>query len=686
MKLKNFLAATVLTCIVAVTATAQHSDRCLTDAIHQEQLRANPSMMEMRNAAFKLALSMKQDPSHEKNAIRYIPLVFHIMHEGKGENITKEQILDQVRILNEDFRRLNADTVNTPGPFKPLGSDTQIEFRLAQIDPNGNCTDGIVRVFTPLTNGADDAVKALSYWDADNYLNFWVVKNIYNFTGGGGTIIGYAYYPGTAPNGADGVIIRSDYIGSIGSAVGSSDKGRVAAHEIGHYMDLAHVWGDSHCGDDYVADTPTSSGPNYGCPNFPRISCSNGPDGDMYSNYMDYANGSCMNIFTHGQKARMDDVFMFFRSNLVSSSNHISTGIFNVPVACAMVPEFYADVTSVCAGANIQFTDASWNGTPSSWSWSFPGGFPASSTARNPLINYPVDGVYDVVLTVTNGAGAQTSTRTGFINVGNMNGDITTSFYESFETAGGPNGFTVLNDGGAGFERTTTAGATGTSSFMVDNFTFNQAGTKDIFYTPSFDFSQILLPTITFKVAHANTSGNTSDYLRVYVSADCGQNWSLRYSKTGSALSTAPPTASLFIPAANEWRTENVILPTSMFFGNKPNVRFRFEYHYEDGNNIYIDDINIIGTTSIDDMSNPISSVYPNPGNGKGIISLNTPLESESKMIVYNTQGKIVFQSETYEKGISEIPYELNLNSGLYFVRITGLDFYKPIKLIINND
>ena len=680
------MTAVILICITGVTVLAQSSDHCLTDELYQRQLAANPALKEMREAAIKLAMSMKDDPSQEGNAVKYIPLVFHIMHEGKGENISKAQILDQVRILNEDFRRLNADTVNTPGPFKPLGSDTQIEFRLAQIDPNGNCTDGIVRVFTPLTNGADDAVKALSYWDADKYLNFWVVKTIYNFTGGGGTIIGYAYYPGTAPNGADGVIIRSDYIGSIGSAVGSSDKGRVAAHEIGHYMDLAHVWGDSFCGDDFVADTPTSSGPNYGCTIFPRISCSNGPNGDMFSNYMDYSNGTCMNLFTHGQKARMNATFMTFRDNLISPSNHASTGIFNLPTACTMVPEFYANVTSICAGGTIDFSDGSWNGTSTVRNWSFPGGNPSSSTAQNPTITYPAPGVYDVILTVGNAAGNVSSTRSGYIIVQAMNGDVNTSYYESFENPGIPGGFDVINEGGAGFESTVGAAATGNSAFKVDNFTFNMSGTRDIFYTPSFDFSQILQPQITFKVAHAGMFGNSTDNLRVLVSPDCGESWSIRYNKTGSALSTAPATTSAFAPTPNEWRTESVILPTSLFFANKPNVRFRFEYSYFDGNNLFIDDINIIGLTGIENASTSAGIIFPNPGNGKGVLKLNTILQMDSEINVFNSLGENVFRSNLIPKGISEIPIDLNLAPGMYYIRIVNKDYRRPIKLIINND
>ncbi len=676
----------LLSCITAVTVVAQSSDHCLTEEIYQRQLGSNPALKELRDAAFKLAMRMKDDPSEQGNAVKYIPLVFHIMHEGKGENISKAQILDQVRILNEDFRRLNADTVNTPGPFKPLGSDTQIEFRLAQIDPNGNCTDGIVRVFTPLTNGADDAVKALSYWDADKYLNFWVVKTIYNFTGSGGTIIGYAYYPGTAPNGADGVIIRSDHIGSIGTAVGANDNGRVSAHEIGHYLDLAHVWGDSFCGDDFVADTPTSAGPNYGCAIFPRITCSNGPDGDMFSNYMDYSNGSCQNIFTHGQKSRMDATFLIYRDNLISPSNHISTGIFNLPSACTMVPEFYANVTSICAGGTIDFSDASWNGTATVRNWSFPGGNPSSSTAQNPIITYPTPGLYDVILNVGNAAGNVSSTRSGYITVLASSGDVNTSYYESFENTGIPTGFEVINEGGAGFESTVGAAATGVSSFKVDNFTFNMSGTRDIFYTPTFDFSQILQPQITFKVAHAGVTGSSTDNLRVSVSPDCGESWSIRYNKTGSALNTAPPTNSPFVPIATEWRTENVILPTSLFFANKPNVRFRFEYSYVDGNNLYIDDINIIGLTGIENNFRSAGIIYPNPGNGKGVLKLNTALKSDSKINVFNSLGEVVFKSNVFPKGISEIPLDLNLAPGMYYIRILNKDYSTPIKLIIKND
>ncbi|UPT65747.1 MAG: hypothetical protein M0D57_14645 [Sphingobacteriales bacterium JAD_PAG50586_3] len=135
------------------------------------------------------------NPAGEK-AVRIIPVVFHVLHDGGPENISKAQIEDQIRILNEDFRRLNADTVNTPQPFKAVAADCNIEFRLANKDPQGNCTDGIIRINTPKTNDAsdDNGAKGVSYWPRNQYLNVWVVKNI-DDQGSGGIILGYAQLP-----------------------------------------------------------------------------------------------------------------------------------------------------------------------------------------------------------------------------------------------------------------------------------------------------------------------------------------------------------------------------------------------------------------------------------------------------------------------------------------------------------
>lgn len=597
------------------TTSAQQADKCLTGVLFTEWSKKHPALFEKRMNDEKNIQGSQGNKT--TGVVRVIPVVFHVIHEGGAENISKAQILDQIEILNRDLRRLNADTVNTPPPFQALGADCEIELRLAQIDPNGNCTDGIVRVFSPLTHSAGDNVKALSSWDNSSYLNFWTVKSIYNWTGGPGIILGYAYYPGTAPPGADGVVIRSDYTGSIG-AIGFGNVGRTATHEVGHYLNLIHMWGDSPCGDDQVFDTPTSQGPNYGCVGFPHITCGNGPNGDLFTDYMDYADDACMNIFTWGQKARMDATLAGFRSFLISPANLMATGTNGVPpVPCTLVPDFYADKYSLCTGGSVNFNDASWNGDATAWSWNFQGGTPSNSNVQNPAVQYNTPGTYYVTLSVSNAAGIVTLTKTGFIKVYPAVANYITPYTEDFETVLFPSADWEVenNGGGSAWAISADASVSGVKSVKLDNFSGNIPGSTDVFITPAYDFSNIGNVSMTFKLASAGTDTLGSDNLRVYVTVNCGQTWSLRYNKTGNGFYTAGIVPGNFIPVASQWRTETLALGLPQFTG-QPNVKFKFIYTHDSANNIFIDDINITGIPLGIEYSatgNVDFEIYPNP-------------------------------------------------------------------------
>ncbi|WP_282774650.1 M43 family zinc metalloprotease [Phaeodactylibacter xiamenensis] len=242
-----------------------------------------------------------------------IPVVVHVVYNNATENISAAQVQSQIDILNEDFRRLNADAVNTPSVFQGVAADVEIEFCLATVDPQGNPTDGITRTPTSVTAfGTNDEVKFNSSggkdaWPASDYMNFWVC----DISGG---ILGYAQFPG-GPASTDGVVVDYQYFGDIGTATAPFDKGRTGTHEVGHYLNLRHIWGDGNCNaDDFVSDTPRAGGPNYtGSPcNFPGSNSCNEGTGDlpdMFQNYMDYSDDGCMNLFTQGQTARMRALF-----------------------------------------------------------------------------------------------------------------------------------------------------------------------------------------------------------------------------------------------------------------------------------------------------------------------------------------------------------------------------------------
>lgn len=256
-----------------------------------------------------------------------IPVVVHVVYNLNNQNISQEQVESQIDVLNKDFRKLNPNFANTPGVFQPLAADCQIEFVLAKRTPNGDTTCGITRTFTNVTSFTyDDKVKYTAQggkdaWPSSDYLNIWVCK----LSGG---LLGYAQFPG-GPIATDGVVIASRAFGTMGTALKPFNKGRTATHEIGHWLNLYHIWGDdggSCNGTDYVLDTPNQGAENTGDPVFPKISCNNAPSGDMFMNYMDYSNDSSMTMFTQGQKSRMDAIFSVGgpRLSILSSLGGIS--------------------------------------------------------------------------------------------------------------------------------------------------------------------------------------------------------------------------------------------------------------------------------------------------------------------------------------------------------------------------
>ncbi|MDX1941719.1 MAG: M43 family zinc metalloprotease [Saprospiraceae bacterium] len=236
-----------------------------------------------------------------------IPVVIHIVYYNTKENISDAQVQSQIDVLNEDFRAINNDISSVPTDFISAIGDTEVEFCLANIDPNGNPTTGITRKKgTRLSWGSSDRVKRLSQggvdaWNTSQYLNIWVC-NI------GNGILGYAQFPG-GPAATDGVVIDYRYFGRRGSAVYPYNHGRTATHEVGHWLNLRHIWGDSNCGNDQVDDTPTHYRANSGCPAYPHYNECDDNIIEMTMNYMDYTQDGCMYMFTRGQAARMQATF-----------------------------------------------------------------------------------------------------------------------------------------------------------------------------------------------------------------------------------------------------------------------------------------------------------------------------------------------------------------------------------------
>jgi hypothetical protein len=238
-----------------------------------------------------------------------VPVVVHVVYNSNAENVSDDQIKSQIEALNDDFNKTNADFAKVPEAFKSLAGESKIKFVLAKSDPDGRATTGIIRKQSNTKMWTDDdhikfdAYGGSNAWDADSYLNIWTG----NMVGG---LLGYATFPG-GPADKDGVVIRSDVFGTRGKVTAPFNKGRTATHEVGHWLNLKHLWGDITCGDDEVFDTPVQRSHNTGCPSFPRINagCANGANGDMFMNFMDFTNDECMGLYTIGQAFMMRSMF-----------------------------------------------------------------------------------------------------------------------------------------------------------------------------------------------------------------------------------------------------------------------------------------------------------------------------------------------------------------------------------------
>jgi len=401
--------------VLTLPLQAQEVVRCYTTEM-QQHLR-NQGNLQETDAQFERWISeriaaMRSEGSTENEYV--IPIVVHIIYQTENNpwNISDAQVLSQIQILNEDFLRTNPDTTNTPAAFQPVAVNTNISFCLAQRDPQGNPTTGIIRHAFPnttawSTNAFNSTVKPATIWDPTKYMNVWVA----NLSGG---VLGYAQFPtgsglpglsGGTNASTDGIVLLYTSVGRppFNPFGGVYNRGRTATHEVGHYLGLRHIWGDGGCSvDDFCADTPPSDASNFGCP-VTHVSCGNV---DMVQNYMDYTDDACMNIFTADQKARMIAVMQNSPRRVT-----LPTSLSCLPPVQRPMASFLQTADTVCVGGQISFSDQSAN-QPASWLWSFEGGTPATDTTPTPAnIQYDSAGVYKVTLITTNIAGSDTLER-----------------------------------------------------------------------------------------------------------------------------------------------------------------------------------------------------------------------------------------------------------------------------------
>lgn len=520
-----------------------------------------------------------------------IPIVFHIIHMNGPENISDAQVLDCVRIINEDFNARNADLSEVVPSFQNIIGDADIEFRLARLDPNGIPTNGIDRIQSPETNVGDDGSK-LNGWPRDRYINIWVCNQINGAPGAAA----YAYLPSGAHSfpSRDGIISNHRYVGSIGT---SSVSGmHTISHELGHVLNLRHPWGptnepglSSNCNfDDGVTDTPNTIG-TFGSCNTSQVSCGSL---DNVQNLMDYA--SCDRMFTEGQVNRMHAALNSStaqRNNLWTVGNLQQTGVYDLVSA-----NFGAVDPTICEGETVDFIDFSEYGAES-WSWTFFNAETSASIDENPSIQYKTRGSYTVALNATQGSTTRSETKVGYVMVKPTIG-YAMPLQESFEaTSFVPNEYWYAMEErhfeNFGWGLNSSNGYNGSKCIKMENFN----APEEVEFTlesTTWDLSVYTSATVTFKYAHARKTSTDGDRLTVYASTDCGATWAPRFARFAGTLATAGTIGGNYTPQSNaDWDEVSFPLTGSML-GDATQLKFVFESG--GGNNLYLDDINITGT------------------------------------------------------------------------------------------
>lgn len=611
-----------------------------------------------------------------------IPVVFHVIHNHGQENIADEQLYDAIRVLNEDYNKQNPDTGLVRPEFQGIIGDVGIEFRLARRDPEGNCTNGITRTVSTRTYDGDFEMTQLIQWPRDRYMNVWVAASANGAAG-------YTYYPMWLDGWpeADGIVILHDYTGSIGTS--SPYRSRVLSHEVGHWLNLKHCWGDSNepglesnCDmDDEVDDTPLTIG--WTACALAGSSCGNTIDN--VQNYMEYS--YCCRMFSQGQGDRMITALtsaVAQRNNLWQPPNLALTGVYEQDQLC--LARFDADNREVCAGSQVQFEDLSYFGVTDRF-WSLPGAEPSASFEASPMVTYATPGIYPVTLNVGDGTNTLSSTADAFIRV-LPNPGLPVPWSEGFESAQSlPNEtWRIENpDGDVGFELTSSAAFTGSNCVRIMNGP-EQDGRRDELISTAFDMSQVTEIVLSFRYAYARRAPENDDVLYVYVSGDCGETWVLRkVMRSITTLVTAPPNSVSFFPSSpDDWGYAELTnigpsLETSSF-------RVRFVFESDGGNTLYLDDINLNGLpVGLAEMggSYPRATLFPNPVNGPFHVRADLP-DGWAAYVLTDALGRSVRTGSTFfVRGITTIG-RLEAAPGSYLLTLSVEDQVRSVRFMLH--
>jgi PKD repeat protein len=660
-----------------------------------------------------------------KNIVYKIPIVFHVLHNNGVENISDEQILDGLAILNRDYRKLNLDAANVqadfdgvdnvsgqPSTYEARPSDVEIEFVLATKAPNGTCFNGITRTVNALTSdGTDGSAQVYAIingndvyngqWPGNKYLNVFICADI---GGAAGYTMNPSNWGGTNMN--TGIFVLHDYVGSIGTS--SESTSRTLTHEAGHWLNLDHTWGPnnnpgntSSCStDDGVNDTPDCIGVTSCSLNSNTCSNDNTYWGfnikDNVENYMDYS--YCSKMFTQGQVDRMRAAIVSSiggRNNLWTASNLASTGANGNVYLCKA--DFSADKVVVCLGDSVSFNDDSYNAA-TIWSWSFPNGIPSTSTEQNPIVRYTQPGIYTVTLNASDGSSSDSETKTAYIRVLPNSGSL--PFFDGFETYSSltstPNWIVVNQENNNAFALNSSTSHTGTKCVKLTNFGQTGPNVDELISAPV-DLSNTAsngdTVTLSFRYAYRKELSTDNEILKIFFSKDCGETWVQRKTISGSQLSNVAVTSSWTPASTSEWKTVHITGSSISSDYWVDNFRYKFRFEGNNGNNLYIDDINIyygkpsdsLITAGIDEQGVLSElNLFPNPVNEKLNLTFKSFSQDETSVKIVDICGKTIQELSLLSNvGMNKIEIDTHsISSGTYFISTTIQGSSKTMKFI----
>lgn len=649
---------------------------CGTDEMHQQLFQDRPDLNNGIISAYNQLQDFTQNfdsPSDRTNDPYIIPVVFHVIHNYGPENISDAQIYDAVEQVNLQLRKLNADTTDIIPDFENIATDTEIEIRMARKDPDGNCTNGITRSVSPTTMVGDHEVKSVIQWPPDQYLNIYVCNQASG-------LAGHAMMPAPADTIPewDGIVMQHSYVGTIGT----SDYFRrtVLTHEIGHYLNLQHIWGGNNVPDYYylpvaqatncnhdddVADTPETIG--WQSCNTSSESCGSL---DNVQNYMDYA--YCARMFTDGQKQRMHACLnsnVANRNNLWTPANLAATGTDGSYNALCAV-SFDADERVICEGEIVEFVDYSYHGITDRV-WDFDGGSASNTSDSMVNVTYNSPGKYDVTLTISNGVDQESVTISDFITVLPASGTDNyltqtfeiPSYFESswyLSSESNPLSWNLVN-----------YGSNSEQSLFVDNYNLSN-GPQHILTSYPIDASELNELILRFDVAYAKKEAVNSDFLRIQVSTDCGETWITRGNFSSNTLESVnnPIENTAFYPTTqSEWKTLEVTSISSAYLTD--NLMIRFLFKSGGGNNIFLDNIQVAHPDVLNLSNNSDAfyfNLYPNPAQTSLTIESTEQIKS---FIITNPQGKVVKNQILNSNQMNfEVPLH-QIANGMYLIHVT---------------